>query len=285
MYPNLFVIGAAKSGTSSLHYYLGLHPEIHMSADKEPHYFTQLAGGRAPVREYTDAEYQRLFDSDLPVRGESSVTYSFHPYPAGVSDLIADAAPDARIIYLVRDPVDRAVAHYNHRVALGTETRSLDDVVRSPVEERERYIAASSYATQLEQYQRRFPADRILVLDHRDLLLDRPSVLRETFAFLGVDESFRSLRFDAKVNESRHDRQFSPAARRLRRSAAYRRATAWIRPDVRKKVVAPLRNVLSRPAPRVEASAWHRAAWADALTAEAARFRSMTGRSFEHWSV
>ena len=82
MYPNLFLIGAAKSGTSSLHYYLSLHPEIHMSLEKEPHYFSQLVGMVNPrLPQYDDAGYQALFATDRPVRGESSVSYSFWPYP------------------------------------------------------------------------------------------------------------------------------------------------------------------------------------------------------------
>ena len=285
MYPNLFTIGAAKSGTSSLHYYLSLHPEIHMSEDKEPHFFSgEGVRGRSPVR-YTDAQYQALFETDLPIRGESSVTYSFWPHPSGVPALIHHVAPDAKFIYVVRDPVDRFVAHYNHRIALGTETRSLEDVIERPDDARERYIAASRYAEQLDQYLTLFSPDRFHVIDHHDLLHGRSAVLRDAFAFLGVDEGFRSERFDVMVNRGADSRRYSALGDWARHRPLYKRATRWIRPDLRLRIVKPFRNLLSSETPKATLNDAQREVLAERFADDVARLRAFTGKEFSTWSV
>jgi hypothetical protein len=286
MYPNFFVIGAAKSGTSALHYYLSVHPEIHMSDPKEPHFFSRSPDGTWPMgRRFTGAQYQQLFNSQLPIRGESSATYSFHPYPAGVPERIYAVAPDARFVYVVRDPVERAVAHYRYSAGLGIENRTLAEVVTDPNDAEERYIAASSYAAQVEQYQRVFPADRLLVVDHSDLLSKRLEVLRGIFTFLGVDPSFESTRFSAIVNPSSEHRLFNPAGRRIAESSAYRVATGWLRPDTRRRLIKPVRRLMSRSVSVQELTEEIRSVLAERLAPEAARLREMTGKSFETWSV
>jgi hypothetical protein len=286
MYPNLFVIGAARSGTSSLHHYLGLHPEIHMSVPKEPHFFSRSPDGRWPGgRRFTDSAYQRLFESPLPVRGESSVTYSYFPYPAGVPARIAAVAPDARFIYLLRDPVERAVSHYRWHVAIGRERRSLAEVAAAPNDAEERYLAASSYATQLGEYVKVFRDDRVLVLDSGDLQERRGDTLRHVFAFLGVEASFSSAEFANLRNVSARDRRITSAGKRIALSPVYRRATRWIPPATRHRLTAPARALLSRPVPEIEASDEVRAVLAERLAPEAAQLRRMTGKAFPTWSV
>lgn len=287
MYPNLFIIGAAKSGTTSLHYYLDQHPEVHMSREKEPAFFAavgDIAHRRGVVTD--PARYQALFASPLPVRGEASVTYSFWPHPAGVPERIRKAAPEARFIYLVRDPVDRLLSHYRHRVVLGEETRALAEVMSDPDEARERYVTASSYATQLEQYWRHFDDDRVLVLDHEQLLSDRAGALRRCFEFVGVDATFSSSRWDRHLNETSAQRQYSELAERLRHSRPYRRTIGWFSPEMRTTLLAPVRRLLTREVHVDEhVDAGVRAHYADLLAPEAERLRSLTGLAFPTWSV
>ena len=126
MLPTFFVIGAAKSGTTSLHYYLDQHPDVHMSREKEPNYFSFAHRPGGPKHVIRDRRaYKALFDSPAPVRGEASVTYSFWPHPPDVAERIHAAVPDAKFVYVVRDPVERTLSHYRHRVVLGEEHRSL----------------------------------------------------------------------------------------------------------------------------------------------------------------
>jgi hypothetical protein len=282
MYPNLFVIGAAKSGTSALHYYLSLHPEVHMSREKEPHYFSRAMAGE---KRLSRRAYERLFDSDLPIRGESSVSYSFWPYPQGVPEEIHAVAPAARFIYLVRDPVERSIIHYFHRVGLGTETRTLREVVSDPRDHDERYLAASSYATQAEQYLKLFPADRLLILDHSELRHDRHRALRKIFGFLDVDPSFTSPKFDVIVNPSSEHVRFTPLGQGIADSSVYKRMTGWIRPDVRRRLISPVRRRVSQtveePAVDDEIVGYFK----ERLSGEAKRLRDLTGEPFASWSV
>ena len=105
--PNLFIIGAAKCGTTSLHCYLDLHPEISMSRIKEPRFFACPEGPREE-RAITDRNrYLALFEAGKKIRGEASPAYSQHPAVSGVPGRIAMESPDAKFIYLVRDPIER----------------------------------------------------------------------------------------------------------------------------------------------------------------------------------
>src|SRR5436190_20938382 len=106
--PTFFIIGAPRSGTSSLHHYLNLHPEIGMSRLKETHHFVDNV--QPPARRVEDrAEYEALFPSDARVRGEASPSYACYPQHGGAPERISVLLPDAKFIYLVRDPIERTV--------------------------------------------------------------------------------------------------------------------------------------------------------------------------------
>ena len=116
--PNLFVIGAMKSGTTSLHNYLNDHPDIFMSQRKEPNYFVDLSRSfrssrGTPVRNETD--YLTLFESaeECSVIGESSTSYA--KMPGYYCDLkkIAKSVPNPIFIYIMRDPIERTVRRQN----------------------------------------------------------------------------------------------------------------------------------------------------------------------------
>ena len=111
--PNLFIIGAMKSGTSSLHAYLGTHPSVFMCEPKEPGYFVEqlnLKRGRG--------WYSKLFHGaeGASIRGESSTEYTKAPMYGGVPQRLAEFNPQAKIIYLMRDPIERSISHYWHMV-------------------------------------------------------------------------------------------------------------------------------------------------------------------------
>src|SRR5581483_2636709 len=105
MLPTFFIIGATRAGTTSLAQYLASHPEVHMSPYKEPHFFVEPGDGLPSVADRigTLPAYERLFVTDLPVRGEASTSYSHFPARRGVPERIHAMVPAARILYLVRD--------------------------------------------------------------------------------------------------------------------------------------------------------------------------------------
>src|SRR5438093_10024477 len=96
--PNLVVIGAQKCGTSGLHYYLSLHPEISMSRPKELNFFIAERNWPRGVE-----WYRRHFDPRAQVRGESSPNYTAFPQHTGVVERLHELLPEPRLVYLIRD--------------------------------------------------------------------------------------------------------------------------------------------------------------------------------------
>lgn len=277
------MIGAGKSGTTSLHYYLDQHPDIFMSFPKEPNFFQ-----RDTWREKMDW-YETLFPKPAAVRGEASTSYSAYPARLDVPERIHETIPDVRLIYVVRDPIDRIEAHYAQHQTNGKDSRPIDVAVREALRDGDDpvnpYVCMSRYATQVEQYLPFFPLERIMVIDNKEMQADRRAVLREAFAFLGVDAAFDTPRFDEILNTKKDQVKFSPAGAKLRDS----RVARWVHNRVPRKVRGPITKPLTRAlSERVE-----RPALSDEvkdelraeLAPEADRLRELTGKKFPSWSV
>ena len=204
--PNLVVIGAMKAGTSALHRYLGMHPEIAMSQPKELNFFfgppaTSREGASRDGHETEDgpgpspgnwhrgpAWYARHFSAERAVRGESSPGYTSPSYPE-VAPRMAGTIPSARLVYLVRDPVDRAISQYRHHCADGTENRPVEEAVLDP---QSQYVSRGRYYERLLPFLQRFERRQIAIATREELLTDRRATLRRLFDWLGVDEHFWS---------------------------------------------------------------------------------------------
>jgi hypothetical protein len=213
MLPNFMVIGAAKSGTTSLYNYLAQHPDIFMSAIKEPNFFA-LEGGRPNLKGPLDearifnlahrktvtarTDYEALFAGAGGAKavGEASPRYLYSPLAAAA---IADACGPIRVIAILREPVARAWSHFemNRRRGLepiGDFEAALDAEAGRMAEGFEwdwHYLAVGRYAGQLERYIDRFGAANVLVLLYEDLAREPAATLARCFAFLGVDPAFR----------------------------------------------------------------------------------------------
>jgi hypothetical protein len=273
--PNVVVIGTQKGGTSSLHAYLRVHPEISMSKPKELNFFVERRNwARGP------AWYSGHFDPTKRVRGESSPAYTAAPAFDGVPERMAGLIPDAKLIYLVRDPIDRIASHYVHNVANGRERSTIEDALRRP---RTSYVARSCYFDQLQRYLRHFPRSQVLVLESRELLTDRAATLRQVFEFLGVDPEFRHPAFVRERNVTAHKRRPTRLGRRIRvvrRGALGRRlpARAWRFLERR----LPVGASIPRPTGVREALSEEDLA---RLQWNANQLRGLLGRDLSDWSV
>ena len=202
-FPNLVVIGAMKCGTSALHRYLGMHPEVAMSEPKELNFFFGPArdsdqvpvvdewssGGPSAGNWHRGREwYVRHFPAEATVRGESSPGYTSPSFPR-VAQRMAAMIPDASLVYLVRDPIDRAISQYRHHLADGVETRALEEAVLDPDSQ---YVSRGRYHERLEPFLRCFDRRQIAIAAREELLIDRRATLRRLFSWLGVDEGFWS---------------------------------------------------------------------------------------------
>jgi hypothetical protein len=210
--PNFIVIGAMKSGTTSLFNYLRAHPQVYMSPSKEVDFFA----GQDNWARGLDW-YRRQFDgagSDAIAVGEASTSYSKYPEYQGVPERIFATLPDVRLIYLVRDPVERIRSHYQHRSLAGTERRPLEDAVLDDP----RYVDCSRYALQIERYMRVFPRERLLIASCEDLRFRRAATVRRIYAFLDVDHRFVPAEIDREFYRTVERAEYPPFVWWLRRT-------------------------------------------------------------------
>lgn len=285
--PTFFIIGAAKAGTTSLHYYLEQHPEIQMSSEKEPNYYSGPPG-RFPYpmgRVESQAEYESLFDPNYAVRGEASVSYANHPRRPGVPERIKDAVPQARFIYLVRDPVARAISHYQHQVAWMGEKRPPEEVLGNFEDPCDICLCPGFYAHQLERYHKIFQPERTMVIDQADLLGDRTRVLREIFTYLGVDPGFTTPAFEEQLLHSQSRRVYSPRYTKLVEKVGSRGPLALVPRDTRRRARASLERLLWPKLEKANVEPALRERLADLYTKDVSRLREMTGKAFASWSV
>lgn len=182
--PNLFIIGAAKCGTTSLHHALDRHPEIFMSRLKEPAFFV-------PELKYHPKDldwYLTLFEGARAAQfvGESSTHYTKYPLFKGVPQRVHAFSPNARLIYLMRDPIERAISHYWHNTrSVRPEFRETRPMLQA-IREDELYRAYGDYAMQVEPWLDLFGRDALLPLVYEELISDAEKTLEHVFRWLGI---------------------------------------------------------------------------------------------------
>ena len=203
--PNFLVIGAAKSGTTSLYNYLAQHPDVYMSPVKEPKFFA-LEGENPVFRGPGDGEadavttlggYQALFEgaNGESAIGEASPLYLYRERAVG---RIKHYVPEGRFIAVLRDPVDRAYSSFLHKVRDGRETTT-DFAEALALEDRRiregwaygwHYKRRGFYHEQLSRFYEAFGPQRMRVYLYEDLKGDPRGLLRDAYGFLGVDDAF-----------------------------------------------------------------------------------------------
>ncbi|MEO0685941.1 MAG: sulfotransferase [Cyanobacteria bacterium J06649_11] len=204
--PNFFIIGAAKAGTTSICHYLSQHPQIYISPEKEPRFFTpefyeRDTGG--PIRNksnnqaVTEAEYASLFNAvtDELAIGEASTEYIVYEQ---APQRIRESVPDAKIIAILRDPVERAFSAYCYQLRDGCEDLSFEKAIDQEQERIENcwrpgwlYAKSGFYGAQLSRYFENFPKENIRIYRYEELKHEPQDLCEDIFRFLGVDETFQ----------------------------------------------------------------------------------------------
>ena len=197
MKPNFFIIGAARSGTTSLYSYLDQHPDICFSSVKEINFFSN-----EKIWEKGYKWYESHFDKakNMCAVGEASTSYTASPFLKEAPQRIAAYRPDAKLIYIVRDPIHRLVSHYMHRVHRGIERRPFSEIL-SNIE----FVSTAwqgRYNFQLDQFLKLFDRDQILVISFDNLNISSEKAVRSIFEFLGVDSDFPVTNIQKVFNAS-----------------------------------------------------------------------------------
>lgn len=197
---DFFIVGAPKAGTTSLYHYLNEHSEIEMSSQKEPDFFSDQSLQKQKLyydknRIDTLEKYNSLFErEDVILRGDSSVSYLFYE---DVPHKIITYNPDAKIIIMLRNPIDRAFSHYLMDYSLGLISESFETIIQKQSKHKnanlfyQQYIQVSEYSKQIKRYLEVFSKDNIHFIDYEDFKNDTSDVVNSVFLFLGVNDDFQ----------------------------------------------------------------------------------------------
>ena len=255
--PTFLVVGAMRSGTTSLARYLAPHPDVFFSPKKEIHFFD--------FNHDKGTDWYRAFfaGSDAAkAAGEATPSYM---YVAEAVPRMAALVPDAKLVAILRDPVERAYSHYWHERALGRERLGFAEAIaaepgrlRSPdpvARARAAYLDRGRYAEQLERLAEHFPRDAIHVMLLEDLQKEPRRIYADLCRFLGVDEGFVPDGLTERHNVSRSLRSLTlrRVTGRLPRDSRF---AAWLRrvnrrgqgyPPMDAEVRARLREEFRKP--------------------------------------
>ena len=190
--PNFFIPGAAKSGTTSLHELLNTHPDISMSKEKEPVYWNNKL-----FNEFENLEisrYLNLFEQEVKIKGESTTSYMY--YDNFIKNVKDNFHQPPKFIFILRNPIDRYISHYNWLKGLGKEKRRIDKII-----EEERYLDFKEYNDYPKQYYQfglyykwisrfieNFGKENIKIVTFEKLISERLNILNSCYEFLGVSK-------------------------------------------------------------------------------------------------
>lgn len=276
-HPNLFVIGAMKSGTSSFHSYLDTHPQIFMSPVKEPFYFVHEDENAARLDWYLS-----LFEGvkDEIIIGESSTHYTIAPRKVGVPQRIAAFHPNPYLIYIMRDPVERIISQYWFHRWKQREPRDMQTAIR----EKPDYVDFSNYALQLSLYHEVFGKDAVKVVTFEQLKADPVRVMGDVYQWLGVDASHTSPRYFERRNVTPTEiLPFGRTARTILFSKAVRSTVRTVFPrSLRQRLKRQLSTPVDRTSENVEQV---KAYLRPILRPQVEELSRMLDREFPEWTT
>lgn len=260
--PDVLVIGAPKAGSTAIHAALATHPDVFASTPKEPKYF--LCGDEPPPKQYGPGDahsrkewvwerdrYETLFAdaAEGALRVEST---PFYLWDTEAHPRIAAAIPDAKLIAVVRDPVDRAHSNWTHLWCDGYEP--VGDLVKAVDLEPQRigagwapfwrYVDQGLYGQQLQHLYQHVPSEQVLVLRYRDLVDTPKETLEQVAEFLAIDPLGFTTIPNANVTGWAPDNLRNSALRRVVRSGAY--LGQFAPPQYWRSAEKPLRKALRR---------------------------------------
>ncbi len=177
---DFMIVGAQKCGTSTLSEILRIHPALVRCDQKEPNFFSGCEDWRAGLQQYEQMFRRRAG----ALYFEASPTYTFYPHrKLDLWDDLHSYNPALKIIYLVRDPIERVTSAYMHSYERGyTELSFERALVREPI-----FLDVTRYATQIAPFIERFGPDRVRIVLFEDLVRDANVLARELAIFLGID--------------------------------------------------------------------------------------------------
>ncbi len=301
--PDFFILGAPKAGTTALHVALAGHPQLFLSPVKEPKFFLAEGSLRTKAGPGSDhskstyisnqEEYEQLFVGAPPgaLCGESTTLY--------LSDMVAhsrlhDLVPSARLIAVLRDPVDRAHSNWTHNRSVGLESERDFLAACALEEERQQlgwspmwsYLRLGRYGEQIEDLLRYFPAEQVLLLRYSDLCVEPERSVERVCEFLAVDPGLVRSLPAANITADASDSALDELLRRLMRSGS---ALAYKLPGrtpeaIGRFIGTPTLRLLHRnQKTRRHVTREERRALIPKFADDIALLQGLTGLSFSEW--
>lgn len=268
--PNFFVVGAAKSGTTSLYEYLKLHPEVYMAPIKETHHFsTDIDSSRfranygrslnkdlskflegdmregifhAFVKDWN--EYVLLFKNVMNEKAIGEVTNSYL-FSEVAAKNIKEKFPGAKIIMMLRNPVDRAFSHYLMDLRIGYETEDFMSALKKDIARDPKgwgisnmYLEIGQYSNQVKRFMQIFPKEQLRIYLFDDFIKNPEATMKDMFRFLGVTEN-TEIDFGKKYNPS-----FIPKNKFISKLNTQKRIKDWLKGVLPKSVKSKFKKTL-----------------------------------------
>lgn len=297
--PDFFIAGVPKAGTTALHTALARHPSLYMSPVKEPKFFLTdgpppAEGGPGDVKTYREhvwrrSEYEALFDAAPPgaLMGEST---PFYLYNHDAQSRIKAHIPGAKLIVVLRDPIERAHSNWAHLWSAGLDPSGdfLDACARE--EQRAaagwadfwRYTGLGMYGEQLQHLYSVFPREQVLVFRYRELLTDPVTTLDEVCSFLGVAAGVLSELPRENVTAHPHASVRHSVVGTARRISSA--VSGFLPGHLGAGVTDRLEHMLQRDAAPRHPLTWEqREALIPVFTSDIALLESVTGEEFGDW--
>ena len=294
--PDFYVVGAGRAGTTSISHYLAQHPDLFLPAVKSASYFyacdltgSPLADNRAPIPEWfiqDELEYRNLYSS-APIEAICGDVSPVYLASTRVAARIAAVRSDAKIIAIMRNPVDRVYSRYVGRRRDGLETiATFEELVEREMatelvrdDAHATYLSGGMVSHFLQTYLTAFPRENIQIHVYEDFARDTQSVMASICRFLGVDEGFR-FDVDRIYNRSGGRIQNATVGGLWASSLRLRKALRpWLPKSLRdaifRKVTAKTEKVLIRPETRL--------CLLDIYRDDIRQLQELTGRDLSAW--
>ncbi|MFO8062689.1 MAG: sulfotransferase [bacterium] len=266
MLPDFIIIGAMKCGTGSLYKYISTHPEIIPSSVKETNFFLQEESRNREI------EYRRCFRGNGKYAFEASPNYSkCHLYP-GVPGRMHSLLPDIKLIYLVRDPIERIKSHYVHNYCHGRENNTFSEAIR----ENNNYMLTSRYFFQIMSFLEFYKKNRIFVVQSEHLRNETEHTLDSIFQFLGISPDYDHTIINKRFHKSSNKRRSTVFEQYFRDKTKNKYLLGVLRKSTK---------MFGKPVDKPQISSEDENLLKEQLQSDTDELRKFTGQKFNEWQL
>ncbi len=267
--PDWIIIGAMKCATSSLHNYLAEHPAIATSTPKELNFFVEDRYRELGIEWYRE---QFRTPSDALVAGESSVNYTKAHLFSGVAERVHRHLPDVKLVYILRDPLERIESDWMHAVGAGRWRGDFASAIADL--ESSSMVQTSRYWYQLSEYLAHYDPAQIRVMSYEKISREPQAAVAEMLEFIGLDPDWTHPTVGKRVH---------PSSRKMRPNRLG--LLFWEDQVRRRRLRKYLRRLVGTPIERPIWTDRDRARVTEYLQPEVDAIREFSGLDFDTWSL